>query len=99
MSTKRITELVRLGKLKRFDFVGRTYVSMREVGSGASRKSRRDGHRANWSRGVANAEGCRQNGPPQFVMEGLMDYEIKTLSPAVAGPPEKEKQKSNSPGV
>src|SRR5713101_1758455 len=32
VSTKRISELVRLGKLKRFDFLGRTYVSMREVG-------------------------------------------------------------------
>ena len=32
VSTKRISEVVRLGKLKRFDFLGRTYVSMREVG-------------------------------------------------------------------
>ena len=32
VSTKRISELVRLGKLQRFDFLGRTYVSMREVG-------------------------------------------------------------------
>ena len=32
VSTKRISELVRLGKLKRFDFLGRTYVSMRDVG-------------------------------------------------------------------
>jgi hypothetical protein len=32
VSTKRISELVRLGKLERFDFLGRTYVSMREVG-------------------------------------------------------------------
>src|SRR6266550_8472203 len=32
VSTKRISELVRLRKLKRFDFLGRTYVSMREVG-------------------------------------------------------------------
>src|SRR6266404_5611107 len=32
VSTKRISELVRLGKLKRFDFLGRAYVSMREVG-------------------------------------------------------------------
>ena len=32
VSTKRISELVRLGKLRRFDFLGRTYVSMREVG-------------------------------------------------------------------
>jgi hypothetical protein len=28
---KRIGELVRLGKLRRFDFLGRTYVSVREV--------------------------------------------------------------------
>lgn len=33
VSTKRISELVRLGKLRRFDFLGRTYVSMREVGA------------------------------------------------------------------
>lgn len=33
VSTKRVGELVRLGKLKRFDFGGRTYVSMREVGA------------------------------------------------------------------
>jgi len=32
VSTKRISELVRLQKLKRFEFLGRTYVSMREVG-------------------------------------------------------------------
>jgi hypothetical protein len=32
VSTKRISELVRLGKLKRFHFLGRSYVSMREVG-------------------------------------------------------------------
>lgn len=32
VSTKRISELVRLGKLKRFHFLGRTYVSMLEVG-------------------------------------------------------------------
>lgn len=31
VSTKRISELVRLGKLKRFDFIGRRYVSMTEV--------------------------------------------------------------------
>jgi hypothetical protein len=31
VSTKRISELVRLGKFKRFDFMGRTYVSVREV--------------------------------------------------------------------
>src|SRR6266550_2435451 len=32
VSTKRISELVTLGKLKPFDFLGRRYVSMREVG-------------------------------------------------------------------
>jgi len=32
VSTKRISELVRLGTLKRFDFLGRTYVSMQDVG-------------------------------------------------------------------
>jgi hypothetical protein len=32
VSTKRISELVRLGKLKRYPFLGRNYVSMREVG-------------------------------------------------------------------
>ncbi len=31
VSKKRIGELVRLGKLTRFDFLGRTYVSVREV--------------------------------------------------------------------
>jgi hypothetical protein len=31
VSTKRVGELVRLGKLTRFDFAGRTYVSMREI--------------------------------------------------------------------
>jgi len=30
-SVKRVGELVRLGKLTRFDFLGRTYVSVREV--------------------------------------------------------------------
>jgi hypothetical protein len=32
VSTKRISELVRTGKLKRFDFLGRNYVSVRDVG-------------------------------------------------------------------
>jgi hypothetical protein len=32
VSTKRVSELVRLGKLKPFDFLGRRYVSMRQVG-------------------------------------------------------------------
>jgi hypothetical protein len=32
VSTKRISELVRLKKLRRFDFLGRTYVSMQDVG-------------------------------------------------------------------
>ena len=32
VSTKRVSELVRTRKLKRFDFLGRTYVSMQEVG-------------------------------------------------------------------
>jgi hypothetical protein len=32
ISTKRVSELVRTGKLNRFDFLGRAYVSMREVG-------------------------------------------------------------------
>ena len=31
VSTKRVGELVKLGKLTRFDFMGRTYVSMKEV--------------------------------------------------------------------
>lgn len=31
VSTKRIGELVDLGKLKRFDFLGRTYVSAKEI--------------------------------------------------------------------
>src|SRR4051812_24696521 len=31
VSIKRVGELVRLGKLSRFDFAGRTYVSMREI--------------------------------------------------------------------
>jgi hypothetical protein len=32
VSTKRVSELVRTGKLKPFDFLGRRYVSMRDVG-------------------------------------------------------------------
>src|SRR5204863_2649840 len=32
VSTKRVSELVRTAKLRRFDFLGRAYVSMREVG-------------------------------------------------------------------
>src|SRR6266699_6460349 len=31
VSTKRVGELVRQNKLKRFDFLGRTYVSMRQI--------------------------------------------------------------------
>ena len=31
VSTKRVGELVRLGKLDRFDFAGRTYVSMQQI--------------------------------------------------------------------
>src|SRR5439155_18260416 len=32
VSTKRVSELVRTGKLTRFDFLGRPYVSVRQVG-------------------------------------------------------------------
>ena len=32
VSTKRVSELVRAGKLTRFDFLGRPYVSVRQVG-------------------------------------------------------------------
>ena len=32
VSTKRVSELVRTGKLQRFDFLGRSYVSVRQVG-------------------------------------------------------------------
>src|SRR5437588_8624207 len=32
VSTKRISELVRLEKLRRFDFLGRTYVSVKDLG-------------------------------------------------------------------
>ena len=52
VSTKRISELVRLRKLKPFDFLGRRYVSMREVGQRyqqdlkAGRPGRRVGNRA-----------------------------------------------------
>ena len=52
VSTKRISELVRLRKLKPFDFLGRRYVSMREVGQRyqqdlkAGRPGRRVGKRA-----------------------------------------------------
>jgi hypothetical protein len=31
VSTRRIGELVELGKLERYDFLGRTYVSVREI--------------------------------------------------------------------
>jgi len=38
VSTKRVSELVRLGKLTRFEFLGRTYVSLREVGDRLSQQ-------------------------------------------------------------
>ena len=38
VSTKRVSELVRLGKLTRFEFLGRTYVSLREVGDRLARQ-------------------------------------------------------------
>lgn len=43
VSTKRVSELVRLRKLTRFEFLGRTYVSLREVGDrlGQQRKAGR----------------------------------------------------------
>ena len=50
VSTKRVSELVRTGKLKPFDFLGRRYVSMREVGRAVS---------ARFKSGPAAAE-CRQ---------------------------------------
>jgi len=43
VSTKRVGELVRQGKLTRFDFLGRTYVSMREIWE-RNRKELRAGH-------------------------------------------------------
>jgi hypothetical protein len=38
VSTKRVSELVRLRKLTRFEFLGRTYVSLREVGDRLSQQ-------------------------------------------------------------
>jgi hypothetical protein len=43
VSRKRVGELVRLGKLTRFDFLGRTYVSMREIWE-RNRQELRAGH-------------------------------------------------------
>jgi hypothetical protein len=43
VSTKRVGELVKQGKLTRFDFLGRTYVSMREIWA-RNRQELRAGH-------------------------------------------------------
>ena len=62
VSTKRMSELVRTGKLTRFDFLGRPYVSMREVGQRyqqdlkAGRPRRSVGRNA-----LRRAEGCLKN--------------------------------------
>ncbi|MGI8603422.1 MAG: hypothetical protein ACR2OZ_10535 [Verrucomicrobiales bacterium] len=84
VSTKRISELVRLGKLTRLDFMGRTYVSMKEV------RERRD---ADLSAGrpkrnfverlVTVVKMSAQTDPPQALLGG---YD---------GPSEKEKAKQN----
>lgn len=77
VSTKRISELVRLGKLTRFDFVGRICVSYKEVRARrerhlkAGRPPRRIGKRVlPGLQAVANLD------LPLAVMEGLTDHEI-----------------------
>jgi len=71
VSTKRISELVRLGKLKPFDFLGRRYVSMREVGERcqqelkAGRPRRSIGKRA-----VASIKAALKTDKPQAKLGG-----------------------------
>jgi hypothetical protein len=71
VSTKRISELVRLGKLGRFDFLGRTYVSMQEVGERyqqelkAGRPRRGIGKRA-----VASIKAALKTDEPQAKLGG-----------------------------
>ncbi len=62
VSTKRLSELVRLKKLKPFDFLGRRYVSMREVGQRYQQdlKAGRPGRGRREACGGLN-QGCSQN--------------------------------------
>ena len=78
VSTKRISELVRLGKLKPFDFLGRRYVSMREVGERcqqelkAGRPRRSIGKRA-----VASIKAALKTDTPQAKLGGYAGPYVK----------------------
>ena len=81
VSTRRITELVELGKLTRFDFLGRTYVSMREV------KARRDADlkagrppRNVVQRLVAGVKSALQSDGGQLTQGGYTEYAAKNLA-------------------
>ena len=59
VSTQRVSELVRLRKLTRFEFFGRPYVSLREVGDRLAQQSKGRAAKAEfWSALVNNSESC-----------------------------------------
>jgi len=70
VSTKRISELVRLRKLRRFDFLGRTYVSMREVGE--DRWSTGKARRLRWPICESTTWRCEEQESRRF-KEGVAD--------------------------
>jgi len=82
VSVKRIGELVRLGKLRRFDFLGRTYVSVREVRE-RYRQEVKAGRpkRSVVERAVASVKAALKNDSAQMDLGGY------------AGPYEKAKRK------
>ena len=77
-STKRISELVRLGKLRPFDFLGRRYVSMREVGE-RYQKELKAGRpkRSVAKRAVASVKAALKTDPLQAKLGGPRGHYVK----------------------
>lgn len=70
VSTKRVWELVRLGKLRRFDFLGRTYVSMREVGERCQQELKAGRPRSFPKRAVASVRAALKTDTAQAKLGG-----------------------------
>jgi branched-subunit amino acid aminotransferase/4-amino-4-deoxychorismate lyase len=77
-STKRISELVRLGKLTPFDFLGRRYVSMREVGERYQRELKAGRPKQSVTkRAVASVRAALKTDPVQAKLGGSRGSYVK----------------------
>jgi hypothetical protein len=83
VSTKRISELVRLRKLKRFDFLGRTYVSMKEVGERYQRELRAGRPRRSFAKSaMASVKAALKTDKAQAKLGGFQGPYVKAQTEA-----------------